>query len=191
MIIDLLKANKALNTVNIKGKEYIPVNERIKAFRKVCSNGQIDTELVLIEDGFCIIKATVKDEEGNLLATGYASEKESSSYINKTSFIENCETSAVGRALGFCGIGIDTSIASSDEVERAKNAHELNEIVKQGQPERIESKKKLFEQKYDKKRNEVDDWLLGLGKVEDDEIEKELDRWIRKPTEATPYERNK
>ena len=52
---------------------------------------------------------------------GYAQEKESSSFINKTSFIENCETSAVGRALGMCGFGIDTSIASYEEVQNAIN----------------------------------------------------------------------
>jgi hypothetical protein len=55
------------------------------------------------------------------LATGYAQEKESSSFINKTSYIENCETSAVGRALGFCGFGIDVSVASYEEVANAIN----------------------------------------------------------------------
>ena len=43
----------------------------------------------------------------------------SSSNINKTSYVENCETSAVGRALAILGIGIDTSIASANEVEDA------------------------------------------------------------------------
>jgi hypothetical protein len=64
----------------------------------------------------CIIKAHIKDADGKLLATGTAYEKEGSSNINRTSYIENCETSAIGRALGFCGIGIDTSIASYEEV---------------------------------------------------------------------------
>ena len=49
-------------------------------------------------------------------ATGFAQEDKSSSYINKTSYVENCETSAWGRALANLGIGIDTSIASSNEV---------------------------------------------------------------------------
>ena len=52
-------------------------------------------------------------------ATGHAEEYMGSSYINKTSFIENCETSAIGRALGLLGIGIDTSIASAEEVSNA------------------------------------------------------------------------
>ena len=49
----------------------------------------------------------------------HAYEKEGSTFINKTSYIENCETSAVGRALGFLGIGIDGSVASADEVKTA------------------------------------------------------------------------
>ena len=42
-----------------------------------------------------------------------------SSNINKTSYVENCETSAIGRALAMLGIGIDTSIASANEVADA------------------------------------------------------------------------
>ena len=56
---------------------------------------------------------------GNVLATGHASEKDGSSFINKTSALENAETSAVGRALGILGIGIDSSIASAEEVGNA------------------------------------------------------------------------
>ena len=110
-----------MKTVNIKGKEYVEVNERVKYFVKTYPNWRIETELLSNVDGVCIFKASVKDELGQVRATGHAYEKESSSFINKTSYIENCETSAVGRALGFFGIGIDTSIASSDEVTNAIN----------------------------------------------------------------------
>ncbi len=65
------------------------------------------------------MKAYVYNEEGVLLATGYAQEKESSSYINKTSFVENAETSCVGRALGWVGIGVDGSMASAEELANA------------------------------------------------------------------------
>ena len=54
-----------------------------------------------------------------MLSTGLAQEDRSSSMINKTSFVENCETSAVGRALGFLGIGIESSIATAEEVSMA------------------------------------------------------------------------
>ena len=115
---DLQAVNEKLGTMDIKGKSYVLVNERVKAFRQLYPEGTIETDLVKDENGVCTFKATVS--YGDLvLATGYAQEKESSSYINKTSYIENCETSAVGRALGFLGIGIDTSIASAEEVETA------------------------------------------------------------------------
>ena len=116
---DLEKANSTLTTVDIKGKDYIDVSQRVKAFRMVYPGGCIETDMVSNENGLCIFKAKIYNEEGKLLATGTAYEKESSSFINKTSYIENCETSAVGRALGMAGFGIDTSIASADEVLNA------------------------------------------------------------------------
>lgn len=108
-----------MKTVNIKGTEYVEVNERVKYFIKEYVGWSIETELLSNEEGVCVFKAIIKDENGRIVSTGHAYEKESSSFINKTSYIENCETSAVGRALGFLGIGIDTSIASSDEVANA------------------------------------------------------------------------
>lgn len=129
----LQKANQSIKTTDVKGKEYAEVNQRIKAFRLVCPNGKIENEILSVENGVCIIKSTVSDENGKVLGVGHAYEKEGSSYINKTSFIENCETSAVGRALGMCGIGVDTSVASYEEV--------ANAIVQQkGKSEKQQSK---------------------------------------------------
>lgn len=113
------KVNKTIQTTDIKGKDYAEVNQRIKAFRMLVPNGTIETEILSNNNGVCVIKATIKDEEGKTLATGHAYEKEGSTFINKTSYIENCETSAVGRALGMLGIGIDTSVASYEEVANA------------------------------------------------------------------------
>lgn len=107
-----------MESINIKGKEYIPVNERIKEFWKRYPDGNIVTEIISNENGVCVFKATIY-VNGAIAATGHAYEKETSSFINKTSYIENCETSAVGRALGILGIGIDTSIASAEEVDNA------------------------------------------------------------------------
>ena len=115
----LAKANTTIKTTNVSGKQYAEVNQRIKAFRSICPGGAIITELLSVENGICIFKATVYDEEMRILGTGTAYEKEGSSFINKASYIENCETSAVGRALGMCGFGIDTSIASAEEVQNA------------------------------------------------------------------------
>ena len=116
---DIEKANATIKTTNVKGKEYAEVNQRIKAFRSICPNGCIETCLVSNSNGVCVFSAVVRDENGRVLGTGHAYEKEDSSFINKTSYIENCETSAVGRALGMCGIGIDTSVASYEEVANA------------------------------------------------------------------------
>lgn len=115
---DIQKVNKTLSTMDIKGKDYVLVNERIRAFRMLYPEGTIQTELLYDTDGICTFRATIKDGD-RVLGVGHAQEKESSSYINKTSYIENCETSAVGRALGMLGIGIDTSVASYEEVANA------------------------------------------------------------------------
>lgn len=116
----LQEANEKLTALDIKGKDYIPVNERIKAFRFIYPRGQILTEIIGLENGICTMKAEVYDDNGKLLATGHAQEKETSSFINKTSFIENCETSCIGRALGSLGIGLDNGFASYEEVANAK-----------------------------------------------------------------------
>ena len=117
---ELAKANAGLKTTDVKGKDYVEVNQRIKAFRMCFPEGSIQTEIVSLENGVVTMKATVSND-GKVLGTGTAQEKEGSTYINKTSYIENCETSAVGRALGMCGFGIDTSIASLEEVTNAIN----------------------------------------------------------------------
>lgn len=134
----LVKANAAIRTTNIKGKEYAEVNQRVKAFRTLYPEGFITTEILCREGGLCIIKATVghyADGKSVILATGTAYEKEGSSQINRTSYIENCETSAVGRALGMAGFGIDTSIASAEEMNNALLQQNTNDVQKPVQAE--------------------------------------------------------
>ena len=112
-----------MKSVDIKGKQYIMVNERIKEFRKQHPNGQILTQVLANADGQVMFQAKVIVDDV-LVATGHAYEKEASTFINKTSYIENCETSAIGRALGVYGIGIDASLASAEEVVNAVNNQE-------------------------------------------------------------------
>lgn len=125
---ELQKANASLKTLPVQGKDYVPVNERVKAFRMLCPDGVIETELVKYEDANIIMKATIK-VNGEVRATGFGKEVEGSSTINRSSALENCETSAVGRALGFLGIGIDTSIASAEETETAQLFQEGNNLA--------------------------------------------------------------
>ena len=136
------EVSKSIKTTDIRGKQYAEVNQRIKAFRILCPNGCISTEILSSDDGVVIMKASVLDEDGKLLGTGTAYEKEGSTNINKTSYIENCETSAVGRALAMCGIGIDTSVASFEEVE---GAIKQQEAPIEKKPTGFPSRKKLIE----------------------------------------------
>lgn len=118
------EANDSILTTDIKGKEYAMVNQRIKAFRMVYPDGFILTDMISNDGEVCVFRANVgiyENGEPLTLGTGSAFEKASSSFINKTSYIENCETSAVGRALGMAGFGIDTSVASYEEVQNAIN----------------------------------------------------------------------
>lgn len=104
-----------MKTINIKGKEYVQVNERLKEFRNNFKDYSLTTDIVELGNDFCTMKATIIDDKGVIRATGYAREVVAKSPINKFAFVENCETSAIGRALGNFGIGIDTAICTADE----------------------------------------------------------------------------
>ncbi len=114
-----------MKSINIKGKNYVMVNERIKFFRENYRGYTLTSEIIELNEDSCVIKAIISDGNGLVVATGFAQEDRSSSMINKTSFVENCETSAWGRALGNLGIGIDDSIASAEEVNMAIKKQEL------------------------------------------------------------------
>ena len=139
------KANETINTTAIQGKDYAEVNQRIKAFRMVHPSGAIVTEMVSNEGGVCVFRTTIYTDEGKVLGTGTAYEKEGSTFINKTSYIENCETSAVGRALGMCGFGIDTSVASAEEVQNAIINQDASQTTeRKATPKQIEILKKVY-----------------------------------------------
>ena len=114
-------SNYKFKTTNIRGKKYVEVNERIKFFRQEDQYHlwTIATDFPVLDSEVAVCKATIADDAGRVIATGHAHEEKAGSNINKTSFVENCETSAIGRALAMLAIGIDTSIASSNEVEEA------------------------------------------------------------------------
>lgn len=109
-------------TINIKGKEYVTVNERLKHFRSAFPDFSLETELIEVNDKTALIRAVIRNPQGRIVATGTAYERADNkkSLVNSTSHVENGETSAWGRALGNLGIGIDTSVASAEEVVRAE-----------------------------------------------------------------------
>ena len=110
-----------MKTIDIKGKQYITVNERLIYFRsnKEFLGWQILEDIVQLDEIEGVFKVTILNSDGTIMVTAHAQEARDSSYINKTSFLENGFTSALGRALGYLGIGIDTSIASDNEVQNA------------------------------------------------------------------------
>jgi len=126
-----------MKSIKIHGKDYVLVNDRIKEFttNPKYNDYGLETNKTLdewfeytdkktgeiLQDNRVEFKCIITNASGKTVSNGTARELRSSSYINKTSHIENCETSAVGRALGFLGIGIDTSIASANEVINAVN----------------------------------------------------------------------
>lgn len=168
--------NERVKKIEVKGKNYTCVAARISAFRELCPVGTISTEILSLADGVVTMKTTITDENGKILATGMAQEKETSSYINKTSYIENCETSAVGRALGMLGIGSDEQMASAEEVANAIN-NQNKQANNQGQqqapaktPEEIEAEKaRIMKEKEPAAKKELEaidnDKIIQLKKM--------------------------
>lgn len=117
-----------LKTIAIKGKPYVQVKDRLKYFRENFKGYALISELVEVTDRSALIRAVVKNEKGEIIATGTAYERADAkgSLVNATSHVENCESSAWGRALGNFGIGIDDSVASADEVEHAEKKPAYN-----------------------------------------------------------------
>ena len=124
---------KSLNgqTISIHGKDYATVALRLAvARRNLGAKLKIETEIVSIDKDVVVVKAIVTIA-GNVIATGLAEERRSASRINQTSALENCETSAVGRALAFCGMTND-KIASAEEVSAAieQQSSKTKEVLK-------------------------------------------------------------
>lgn len=156
--------NKRLVPMDIKGKNYNTVNQRVLAFHELFPEGRIITELVSLKDGVCLFRAHAYDGDTEL-STGTAMEKESSSYINKTSFVENCETSAVGRALGLIGIGAVDSIASAEEVGNAiKQQEDMKKSESTGKQKIDQTKVEALKQRCQEDGVKVET-ILGLCKV--------------------------
>ena len=104
--------------VNIHGKAYETVALRVKKFREANPNFTLSTEILHRDTETVVMKATILDDKGRVIATGHSEEKRAASTINKTSALENAETSAIGRALAAFGLG-GTEFATADEVANA------------------------------------------------------------------------
>lgn len=138
--------------IDIHGKQYRTVAFRVNLFRteEKYEGWSLDTDLIKETDKEATMKATIKDSSDRTIATGIAMEVRGSSNINKTSHIENCETSAVGRALANLGLG-GTEYASADEVANAI-LQQAQAAVVPGETERQKAERVFFEKlQYDVK----------------------------------------
>lgn len=106
-----------MKTINIKGKEYITVNERLKAFRNEFKDYSLIGRIVDRTPDSIVFEAQIIDNKGIVRANGFASETTQKGGVNRFAMLENAETSAWGRALGNFGIGIDEAICTADELK--------------------------------------------------------------------------
>jgi hypothetical protein len=122
-----------MKAIKIKGRDYITVNERLKHFRldDTYKGWNIIEDVAEINSNEIIVTVTIVDADGMLRSKASSQEYRDSSMINKTSFLENAATSALGRALGYLGIGIDTSIASAEEMNSSLNREQYIKKVEQ------------------------------------------------------------
>jgi len=168
---------RKIKTTKIGQKDYVDVSERILHFWALNPNWSILTSIeeVNLETGVVIIKAWVEDEKGRVRSTGHAHEfqADKKSRVNMTSFVENCETSAIGRCLGTLGIGTEYGIASAFEVKLAK--------------EKEVEMKALQLKNYQDKADEVNPPTGGEQKIvmEVDDVIKELDAGAETVAEAS------
>lgn len=163
--------DKNMKSINIHGKEYYEVKERVMEFHRRYSNGSIETEIIEMTDDRFITRTIVKPhKDRNTTYTGLACET-----IGKGGFkgseLECCETSSVGRALGFLNIGITNSIASADEVKYAKrNQNEDSETSYESKPATESQIKYIMSLCANKS---IDNSLVDFDKV-DKELASEL-----------------
>lgn len=133
---DIARVNGEIKTIDLKGKNYAMVPERVTAFRKLFPEGFIKTEIIS-HDGTTVLMQAIAGYYDNgvpvILGSGFAQEVKGRGMVNGTSYIENCETSAVGRALGMVGLGINGGgICSAEELVNAIKAQDQNK--KEGDP---------------------------------------------------------
>jgi|TARA_Y100000361_G_C11145646_1_gene337884 hypothetical protein len=104
-------------TVNIKGKEYSTVAERHRFLLKYFPETRVDEQIFYQDEKRVITKTTLYIGD-TPYAVGHAEEKRDSSFINKTSALENCLSSSLGRCLAAFGLH-GSEYASAEELANA------------------------------------------------------------------------
>ena len=148
--------------VNIHGKQYYTVARRISDFRQAHPEYGVHTEILSIDDATVVCRAVITDEAGRQISSGIAEEHRRASKINSTSAVENCETSAVGRALAFFGMA-GTEIASADEVAGAINQQRQNEVDEGLMAHAVAVRENLDEIHMMKTAMQEEDYMTAAG----------------------------
>ena len=153
---DIERVNSEIAAIDMHGKPYVMVPDRVKAFRKLFPEGFIRTEIIHINENSVLMQARAgyyrEDGSEVILGTGYAKEDKGRG-VNMTNHIENCETSAVGRALGFIALGTDGGgICSAEEL--------VNALIAQDQLKAEEKKAK----KQEEENQKIDEALKKAGR---------------------------
>lgn len=120
--------NANTGVIKIRGKDYNTVALRVKTFLVEHPGWAVTTKVMERTNEHVMVRCVIRDEMWHKRATGHAEEYRAASNINKTDALENCETSAVGRALAFLGYG-GIAIASADDMLRGVETIDANEIT--------------------------------------------------------------
>ena len=149
-----------MKTIDIHGKPYVMVNERILHFNETYPNGSINVDLVEMTERFIVKTTIIPDVENpNRKFENYAEEVIGSSQINNTSALENAVTSSVGRALGLLSIGIMDSIASAEEVQNAVHQQQAHNVTEQ---QKDKYQKLLKHKCFDGKIKKTNEWWVHI-----------------------------
>lgn len=173
---------KELKTINIKGKDYVQVNDRLKAFRTEpqYAGWSLVSDIKELTDTSCTVLASIIDQDGKVRATGLAREVVAKSPINKFAFVENCETSAWGRALGNLGIGIDTAICTAEELIQKMSQDEKTPAQKAAE---TKAKNKLSKEEALQKYKDIVEYFTNTPEppaealVRAESVQKALEWW--------------
>ena len=155
---DIERVNSEITMIDMRGKDYAMVPERVTAFRKLFPEGFIRTQILFNDGTTVLMQATAgyyrEDGSEAILGSGMAQEVKGRGMVNGTSHIENCETSAVGRCLGFMGLGMGGGgICSAEELANAVTAQKQMEEDFQEKKKDIEAKKLAELDKKPKKKD--------------------------------------
>ena len=153
----------SLPTIDIKGKEYVMVVERIKHFRRMFPEGTVQTIIHHLDDRQVImITRTYPDKKNKpqWFAEGVAQEWIGDKGIKKDSYIELCATSSLGRSLATLGIGIENSIASADEMFNVGQA--ANDFKYPTEKHKEKYQELLKHHVFVGRKKDINNWWLTL-----------------------------